>query len=496
MNNFFDILIQKFSNLINLYNKLLSNFFNKLNYKNFSILIVDKRVVITTVVIIVSIVAHFSTPAFYKTDRVKNLLENQLGNEFNFNFDLNNDVHYAMFPRPHFHFKNISLNAEGKKFASIESFRIYLSFKKFFEKEKLKIQYLKIKKAKFNFEITSFPILLKFFDKKLSKLDVDIYNSNIFLKDNDDGTLSILKLDKGKINYDAQILKNRLLLNGEIFNNPVILSMKNDFDKKNLNLDLDFEKIGIQLKNEINYAEKIKSGLTIVSNYGKNHPIYYSFDKKQFSFKSGKKNKELHLFEGTATLKPFFLKTNINVKDISLKNLIQAESLFMKLVRSNLFLSKNLNLVLNVNSQEVKDYRLLDNLLLKMELNQGILSFKDSSIELSEIASIKLLNGNFKKKDDLDYFSAEFDINIFDSAKLYKLFQTKKKYRRKIDNINFVINYDFQLDTISIERISIDRETNDSMQNFVKDFNTQENQLKNRVELRNLFNFLIESYEG
>ena len=61
-----------------------------------------------------------------------------------------------------------------------------------------------------------------------------------------------------------------------------------------------------------------------------------------------------------------------------------------------------------MNSQEVKDYRLLDNLLLKMELNQGILSFKDSSIELSEIASIKLLNGNFKKKDDLDYFSAEF----------------------------------------------------------------------------------------
>ena len=179
-----------------------------------------------------------------------------------------------------------------------------------------------------------------------------------------------------------------------------------------------------------------------------------------------------------------------------MKNLIQAESLFMKLVRSNLFLSKNLNLVVNVNSQEVKDYRLLDNLLLKMELNQGMLSFKDSSIELSEIASIKLLNGNFKKKDDLDYFSAEFDINIFDSAKLYKLFQTKKKYRRKIDNINFVINYDFQLDTISIERISIDRETNDSMQNFVKDFNTQENQLKNRVELRNLFNFLIESYEG
>ena len=68
MNNYLNTFFQKFNSFIDSYNRLLNIFFNKLNYKNFSILIADKRIVITFVIIIVSIVAHFSTPAFYKTD--------------------------------------------------------------------------------------------------------------------------------------------------------------------------------------------------------------------------------------------------------------------------------------------------------------------------------------------------------------------------------------------------------------------------------------------
>ena len=151
MNNFINTFFLKFNNFIGSYNKLLNTFFNKLNYKNLGILIADKRLIITSAIIIVSIVAHFSTPAFYKTERVKNLLENQLGNEFNFNFNLGEKIDYAIFPRPHFHIRDITLDGDGKEFATIETFKVYLSFKKFFEKEKLKIDHLKIKKAKFNF---------------------------------------------------------------------------------------------------------------------------------------------------------------------------------------------------------------------------------------------------------------------------------------------------------------------------------------------------------
>ncbi len=62
--------------------------------------------------------------------------------------------------------------------------------------------------------------------------------------------------------------------------------------------------------------------------------------------------------------------------------------------------------------------------------------------------------------------------------------------------MNFLINYDFISESVKIERLSIDNETGDSIQNFVRDFNAQDNQLKNRVELRNFFNLLIENYAG
>ena len=426
MNNFINTFFLKFNNFIGSYNKLLNTFFNKLNYKNLGILIADKRLIITSAIIIVSIVAHFSTPAFYKTERVKNLLENQLGNEFNFNFNLGEKIDYAIFPRPHFHIRDITLDGDGKEFATIETFKVYLSFKKFFEKEKLKIDHLKIKKAKFNFETIDYSPLLNFFDKKFSDLKVDITNSKVFLKDKDDDTLSILKMDKAKIFFDPQYFKNKFNINGEIFNNPIIISLKNDFEKKDLDLDIKLDKIGIQFKNDINYYSPLKLGSTTISNYGKNYTINYTFDDKKFEFKSGKKIEENYLYEGKAILKPFFLNTDINLKNLSLIDLVQAETLFMKLIRSNLFLNENLNLVINLKSKNVSDYRFLRDLLLKIELNQGLLNIKDTSLEFSDIASIKLLNGNFKDDNNDNYFSAEFDIDILDSDKLYKFFQTKK----------------------------------------------------------------------
>ena len=492
MNNF----LNTFLNFLRAYNKLLSNFFNKLNYKNFSILIVDKRLIITSGIIIASIVAHFSTPAFYKTERVKSLLENQLGNEFNFDFDLNNNLHYAIFPRPHFHFKKISLKAGKKEFATIDSFLINLSFKKFFDKEKLKIEYIKINKAKFNFETEDFSPLINFFDKKFSNLNVDILKSKVFLKDKENDTLSILNIDKAKIFHDIQYFKNRLNINGEIFNNPIIFNLKNDYETKDISFDIKLDKLGIQFKNEISYKNPSKLGSLVISNYGKNYSIDYLFDDKKFEFQSGKKTGEKYLYKGKALLKPFFLNTNINLSNLSLINLVQPDTLFMKLMRSNLFLNENLNLLINLRSQNIDDYRFLKDLIFKIELNQGLLNIKDTSLVFSDIAFIKLLNGNFRNKENIDSFIAEFEIDILDSEKLYKFFQTKKKYRKKISKINFLINYDFISQSVKIERFSIDNETSDPIQNFVRDFNAQDNQLKNRVELRNFFNLLIENYAG
>ena len=296
--------------------------------------------------------------------------------------------------------------------------------------------------------------------------------------------------------YDLQYFKNRLNINGEIFNNPIIFSLKNDYEKKYTSFDIKLDKIGIQFKNDIDYKNSSKLGSLVISNYGKNYSIDYFFDDKKFEFQSGKKTGEKYLYEGKALLKPFFLNININLSDLSLINLVQPDTLFMKLIRSNIFLNENLNLLINLGSRNVDDYRFLEDLIFKIELNQGLLDIKDTSLKFSDIAFIKLLNGNFRNKENINSFIAEFEIDILDSEKLYKFFQTKKKYRKKIRKMNFLINYDFISESVKIERLSIDNETGDSIQNFVRDFNAQDNQLKNRVELRNFFNLLIENYVG
>ena len=67
--------------------------------------------------------------------------------------------------------------------------------------------------------------------------------------------------------YDDKLLEKPFVILMEKFLIIHIkLSMKNDFDKKNLNLDLDFEKNNIKLKNEIFMKIKKIRIITIVFN--------------------------------------------------------------------------------------------------------------------------------------------------------------------------------------------------------------------------------------
>ena len=80
---------------------------------------------------------------------------------------------------------------------------------------------------------------------------------------------------------------------------------------------------------------------------------------------------------------------------------------------------------------------------------------------------------------------------ISDSNKLYKFFQTKKNFRKKINNINVSFNYDLVNKILIIDTISIDNNTNDKVQTIINDFNKTGENLKNRIDLKNFFNSIV-----
>ena len=70
-------------------------------------------------------------------------------------------------------------------------------------------------------------------------------------------------------------------------------------------------------------------------------------------------------------------------------------------------------------------------------------------------------------------------------------FKQKKNYRKKIDKINVIFNYDLINKILNIERINIDNESNDGIESIISEFNKTGDNLKNRVDLKNFFNDIV-----
>ena len=86
-------------------------------------------------------------------------------------------------------------------------------------------------------------------------------------------------------------------------------------------------------------------------------------------------------------------------------------------------------------------------------------------------------------------FKAE---SINDYPNLYSFFQTKKENRKKINSANLVVKYDFFKNSLSFEKLEIDGAFNENMKYVVNQFNQENKTLKNRIDLRNFFNSIIE----
>ena len=73
---------------------------------------------------------------------------------------------------------NLFLNE--RDLAQIELVKVYLTFSKFLDKNKMNIQNVVIKKAKFDFFKEDLKNLVNFFNKKINDKKITILNSKIF----------------------------------------------------------------------------------------------------------------------------------------------------------------------------------------------------------------------------------------------------------------------------------------------------------------------------
>ena len=495
MNKFSTPTKKDFLNILNKFNIILGNKLALLTKKNFKQvfkeLIYDRRFVITILITILSIFAHLSTPAFYQDKWVLSKIKNQLQNEFDIELILPEEVKYSMFPIPSFYLSNVKITEKGSQIGIIEEMKLCLTFNKFLEKEKINIQDIHIKNSKFELYNNDIKNLKNFLNKKINEKKLYIRDSSIFLKNSDDEVYLIFTIDKTQSYYDKENSNNVVKINGDVFNNPINLNFINNPKSKELNFELNLEDIGKKIKTNLNYFNDTIFGELDLLSGSSNYLTKLEFDDNKIYLYSDKKIHQNHLYLADIKLNPFYANLDINLNTLDFFDLIKSDSLFMQLISSNLINNKNLNYEIKLNANGLDNHRLLKDLVLNLNFIESKLNFDNSRITFDENVNIALNNTEFVSNFENSFFAGELKFEIKNSNNLYKFFQTNKKYRKEINEIKVSFKINLLDNSYFIERITIDNESNDQVENLIKYYNKNNFNIIKRIEIKNLFNEIV-----
>ena len=446
---------------------------------------------------------YLTIPNIYDKLWVQQTVEKKLIEEFNVDFNLSSEISYVILPSPHFLIKNATVvdrqNSEIQKIAEIKRLKVFISQKNLFIKENLKINKVTVERANFLIKKDNISYITNFINQKFSLKNLDIKKSNLFLKDSNDDTLLINKIDSAKVFYSAKKLQNIIILKGELFNIPFLLNLNNDLINNEIFINTESKKLKLKINNYLNKKNAIKKGSTEISFLNTKLFHKYTIKDKNFKFKSQNSTLPNNIvnYNGQINLEPFNFDLVIDIEKIDLLKIINKESIIMELIKSEVFFNENINLLISLKSQIIQNHKILKNMLINLNVDQGKINLDKSKLKLNKMGSLELMRSNINFIDGELILNGEFIIKLDDSKKFFQFLQTPKKNRNKIEEININFDLNVQKNVLRLNSIFIDEvEPNDEVYGLISNFNSQNNIFKNVIEFKNFINRVLIAYEG
>ena len=490
--------VKNFNNLIK---KTIFKVQNKTNNK-FKISTFNKFL-ITFISVLFLYIFYLFIPLLYEKNWVKDNIQTKLLSEFKVNINSIENISYRILPAPHFLIKDseILLNTSKSKkpIAKITNLKIFLSQTNFFKKEKMSIKEVIINNANFSLSGSDLKLLNNLTNNKFSNKKIEVKKSNVFLKNNLDEIITIIKIHKANLFFDNKKLQNQFNLKGNIFSIPFTfdLKTKNDssitrkivFRAKTLNLDI-FNNSIIE-KNNFNTGSNIISFLnsTIVSEYElkDRNIIFTSKNSKIKNFKID--------YDGKLSINPFDLDLNVTLNENKISKLFNFNSIFIEFFKSGLLFNENISLNTSVIVNSNRQDDLFDNAKIYFNIFNSKINFDNTRIINNDIGMFKLTNSDLFLQNNKLILNTTLFFDIKNSDRLFSFLNTRKSYRKKIKNILVNIDYDFQNNEIKFNNVKIDNnETSDQFMNVIEGFSN--NDSNNLVKTRRLLNQLFSIYEG
>ena len=438
-------------------------------------------------------ISYFLAPTAYDKPATKQMIKNQILNRYNIDIKFNEKITYALLPRPHFKSKNLSIIENNKIIGNVKNFKIFISIDKLFSFNKFETNDLILDKTEFSLLSKDFSFFSKLLETEPSKNEIIIKNSEIFFKDKNDDVIFICKILNGKFFYDSNNLQNTFSSKNEVFNIPFKIIIKNDKFNKTIFSKLNSKKIRLNLKNKIDYTNSTREGLLEILVVNKSTKLQYELDKDSLKFNSKNINNP---YQGLIDFKPFYLSTEFNYAGLNLKHFFKNDSIFTELIKNEIFTNTNLNSNLIINVKDITNIDELNNLSLKINLQEGIIDLSNTNIMWKDDLQIELSESLLLYEENQINLVGKIVLNFKNINDFYKSFQIKKNARKKIDQIQLDFNYNFDKKKITFDNVKINEKPNLKIQKFIDKFNSNENKMLNKILFKNFVSNFFVTYAG
>jgi hypothetical protein len=492
-----NLLIKKVKKQILSINDLIESSFNKLKYfiSNYKKIILNKdnRVFLGTGIAAILTLFYFLIPTLYNKNIIQSQIKNQILKNYNIKLKFNEKINYGLLPKPHFSAKNLSIFHGEKEIGMAKNFRIFIKAGKFFSINKIDIKDLVFIKTDFNINLNDGSFFKNLLKTEPNENKIQIKNSNIFFKNDNDEVLFINKIYNSKFYYDAQNLENILSSKNEIFNIPYKLVIKNDKFNKLVFSQFNSKKIRLSIENKIDYNELVKIGLLDILFVNKNASLNFEIKKNSLSFTSEDKK---DLYKGLMYFKPFHLSANFNYDGLSSKYFFKDDTILVDLIKSEILNNSNLNLEINLNVKNIINVNELNNLILNFSIQQGNLNFSNSSIMWKKDMKIILTESLLNYDGEEINLIGKFVIKFQNPENFYSSFQVKKVHRKKIDQMQFDFVYNFDQKKISFDNVRVDNIQSNELDKYIDDFNKTDKGIFNKITFKNFVSNFFGIYAG
>ena len=166
------------------------------------------------------------------------------------------------------------------------------------------------------------------------------------------------------------------------------------------------------------------------------------------------------------------------------------------MINSELLNNKNFSANLNVNIKNITNVNELNDLQLKIFIEDGNINFSNSKIkwkdnlEIILDESVLLIDNEGANLVGTTIFNFD-DVNTF-----YTSFQILKKNRKKIKQMQLDYIYNFNTKSITFENPRIDGKQNQKLDEFLNIFNSEQDRIFNKITFKNFMNNFFNAYAG